>query len=157
MHETNAKILPDTSPLNVITLNSSLTSVPLYRTAVSTLFVGLAETINEVGPGFVENSKPHSMLIARPSHHTTYLDIKDIFEMIGLVLGQKAVCQLDPDQEASEEQPEDQAEEDSMLISAASDVVASLASALGSQFAEPFRTFFPLIIKYYVRLFSHAP
>ncbi|KAF8578209.1 ARM repeat-containing protein [Ramaria rubella] len=101
------------------------------KTSVSTLFVGLAETINEVGPAFVENH------------------IKEIFEMVGMVLEQKAVCQMDPDQEAEEELPEDQAEEDSMLISAASDVVAALATALGPQFTEPFQTFFPLIIKYY--------
>lgn len=70
--------------------------------------------------------------------------------MVGQVLEQKAVCQMDPDQEETEELPEDQAEEDSMLISAASDVVAALASALGEQFTEPFKTFFPLITKYYV-------
>lgn len=77
-------------------------------------------------------------------------DVKDIFEMVSLVLEQKAVCQMDPDQEEGEDLPEDQAEEDSMLITAASDVVASLATTLGAQFTEPFQTFFPLITKYYV-------
>jgi hypothetical protein len=57
---------------------------------------------------------------------------------------------MDPDQEEGEELPEDQAEEDSMLITAVSDVVALLATALGAHFTEPFQRFFPLITKYFV-------
>jgi len=45
--------------------------------------------------------------------------------------------------------PEDQAEYDSVLISSAGDLVASLAEALGGDFAQVFGTFFPLISKYY--------
>jgi len=96
------------------------------------LLVGLAETINEVGPGFVESQ------------------VKGIFEIVSTILEQKAVCQLDPDQEEDEAfEEEEQSEEDSSLVSAAADVVAALASALGPQFTEPFQTFFPLIVKYY--------
>lgn len=83
------------------------------------------------------------------------LDLDQIFELVTTVLEQKAVCQMDPDQEETDDQPEDQAEEDSMLISAAADVVAALASVLGEQFTEPFKKFFPMIAKYYVR--QHAP
>lgn len=119
---------------------------------MSSLFVGLAETINEIGPALVENRKYLTRPTSTPLHHalTAVTDVKDIFEMVGLVLEQKAVCQVDPDQEEDEEPPEDQAEEDSMLITAASDVVAALATALGSDFTEPFKTFFPMIAKYYV-------
>jgi hypothetical protein len=67
------------------------------------------------------------------------------------VLEQKAICQQDPDQDADEEAPEDQAEYDSVLISSAGDLVAAMAHALGADFSSEFGTFFPLIAKYYVR------
>ena len=66
------------------------------------------------------------------------------------VLEQKATCQQDPDQDETEEVPEDSAEYDSILISAAGDLVASLANALGRDFASAFPTFFKLISRYYV-------
>ena len=66
------------------------------------------------------------------------------------ILEQKAICQQDPDQDADEEAPEDQAEYDSVLISSAGDLVAAMANALGSDFAPAFNTFYPLIAKYYV-------
>jgi importin-4 len=67
------------------------------------------------------------------------------------ILEQKAICQQDPDQDADEEAPEDQAEYDSVLISSAGDLVAAMANALGTDFKPAFDTFYPLIAKYYVR------
>ena len=66
------------------------------------------------------------------------------------ILKQEALCQQDPDQEEAEEAPEDSAEYDSILVFAAGDLVASLANALGPDFATAFPTFFKLISKYYV-------
>lgn len=66
------------------------------------------------------------------------------------ILEQKAICQQDPDQDADEEAPEDQAEYDSVLISSAGDLVAAMANALGSDFSPSFSAFYPLIAKYYV-------
>ena len=66
------------------------------------------------------------------------------------VLEQKAICQQDPDQDAEEEAPEDQAEYDSVLISSADDLVAAMANALGGDFSAEFRIFHPLVAKYYV-------
>ncbi|KIK94994.1 hypothetical protein PAXRUDRAFT_827438 [Paxillus rubicundulus Ve08.2h10] len=101
------------------------------KTVVATLCVGLAETINKLGPAFIENN------------------LEQICNIGIQVLGQKALCQQDPDQDESEEAPEDQAEYDSVLISSAGDLVAALANALGTDFAQAFVTFFPLIAKYY--------
>ncbi|KIJ20624.1 phosphatidylinositol 3-kinase [Paxillus involutus ATCC 200175] len=101
------------------------------KTVVATLCVGLAETINKLGPAFIENN------------------LEQICNIAIQVLGQKALCQQDPDQDESEEAPEDQAEYDSVLISSAGDLVAALANALGTDFAQAFGTFFPLIAKYY--------
>lgn len=72
------------------------------------------------------------------------------------VLEQKAICQQDPDQDADEEAPEDQAEYDSVLISSAGDLVAAMANALGADFATEFDTFHPLVAKYYVRVTPHS-
>ena len=73
------------------------------------------------------------------------------------VLEQKAICQQDPDQDEAEEAPEDSAEYDSILISSAGDLVASLATALGPDFVSGYERFAPLITKYYVSPQSMAP
>ena len=79
----------------------------------------------------------------------------DAFANIAVqVLEQKAICQQDPDQDEAEEAPEDSAEYDSILISSAGDLVASLATALGPDFVSGYERFAPLITKYYVSLRS---
>ena len=80
------------------------------------------------------------------------LDYDAICSIALQILEQKAFCQQDPDQDEDEEAPEDQAEYDSVLISSAGDLVASLANAFGSDFNQAFITFFPLVSKYYVCL-----
>jgi importin-4 len=119
----------------------------------SSLCVGLAETINKVGPAFVEGRmlcqpifSPYVYLMA----HST--DLETVCGIAIQILEQKAFCQQDPDQDEEEEAPEDQAEYDSVLISSAGDLVAALAGALGADFAPAFIKFFPLIAKYYVRI-----
>ncbi|KAE9406240.1 ARM repeat-containing protein [Gymnopus androsaceus JB14] len=101
------------------------------KSVVSALCVGLAETINKIGPAFVEGQ------------------LEEICTIAIQILEQKAFCQQDPDQDEEEEAPEAQAEYDSVLISSAGDLVASLANALGPDFAPAFNRFFPLIAKYY--------
>ncbi|KAI0033386.1 armadillo-type protein [Vararia minispora EC-137] len=92
---------------------------------------GIAETTNKIGPRFVEE----------------YLD--QLCTIAVQILDQKALCQQDPDQDETDETPEDSAEYDSVLISAAGDLVAALANALGATFAQAFDTFFPRITKFY--------
>ena len=79
------------------------------------------------------------------------LGLENIANIAVQVLDGKAMCQQDPDQDEDEEAPEDTAEYDSILVSAAGDLVAALANALGADFAQAFQTFFNLISKYYVR------
>ena len=76
--------------------------------------MGLAETINKVGPGILEGR------------------LESIANIAVQVLDGKAMCQQDPDQDEDEEAPEDTAEYDSILVSAAGDLVAALANALGA-------------------------
>jgi importin-4 len=80
-----------------------------------------------------------------------YIDYHKLCSIAREILEQKAICQQDPDQDADEEAPEDQAEYDSVLISSAGDLVAAMANALGADFAPSFNAFYPLIAKYYVR------
>ncbi|KZT21128.1 ARM repeat-containing protein [Neolentinus lepideus HHB14362 ss-1] len=101
------------------------------KSVVSSLCVGLAETISTVGPAFLAGR------------------IDEISSIAIQILEQKALCQQDPDQEEDEEAPEDQAEYDSVLISAAGDLVSALSNVLGQDFAAAFSRFFPLISKYY--------
>jgi hypothetical protein len=80
------------------------------------------------------------------------LDYDEIRNIVVQVLEQKAYCQQDPDQDEDEEAPEDQAEYDTVLIASAGDVVASLATALGPDFAPAFPEFFRLLAKFYVSI-----
>ncbi|KAL5537253.1 hypothetical protein ACEPAF_1076 [Sanghuangporus sanghuang] len=101
------------------------------KTVASALCVGLAETINTIGPGFLEDR------------------VDEVSNIAIQILEQKALCQQDPDQDEDEEPLDDQAEYDSVLISSAGDLVAALANALGDDFTRAFQTFFPLISKFY--------
>jgi hypothetical protein len=118
------------------------------RGVVITLCVGLAETINKIGPAFFEGRRSDYQFFLFVL--TSDVDLETISSIALQVLEQKALCQQDPDQDETEEAPEDQAENDSVLISSAGDLVSALANTLGNDFARAFGTFFPLISKYYV-------
>lgn len=120
------------------------------RGVVSTLCVGFGETINKIGPAFVENRMSLFVIVFGLVSNFSISDLEAICNIAVQVLEQKALCQQDPDQDMNEEAPEDQAEYDSVLVSAAGDLVAALANVLGPDFAQAFGTFFPLIAKYYV-------
>jgi hypothetical protein len=77
-------------------------------------------------------------------------ETNEVCTLAATILEQKAVCQQDPDQDETEEAPEETAEYDTMLIASAGDLVAALATTLGAAFTPLFRTFYPLIVKYYV-------
>ena len=104
-----------------------------------------------MGPGFLAFSES-SVAVWVPSPHISSLDLDGICNIAVQILEQKAFCQKDPGLD-DEEEFEDQSEYDSMLISAAGDLVAALSSALGPNFSQGFNTFFPLISKYYVSVF----
>ncbi|KAL1684221.1 armadillo-type protein [Schizophyllum commune] len=101
------------------------------KSVASGLCVALAETINKMGEFFTEGYEEQLCKIAI------------------VILEQKAYCQTDPDQDESEEAPEDSAELEGVLIGSACDLVSSMAIALGEKFQAAFQTFFPLITKYY--------
>lgn len=82
-----------------------------------------------------------------------FLDEEQLCKIAIVILEQKAYCQTDPDQDESEEAPEDSAELEGVLIGSACDLVSSMAIALGEKFQAAFQTFFPLITKYYVRVY----
>ena len=104
-----------------------------------------------MGPGFLAYSEPN-VAVWVLSPHISPLDLEAICNIAVQILEQKAFCQMDPGLD-DEEEFEDQSEYDSILISAAGDLVAALSSALGSNFSQAFDTFFPLISKYYVSVF----
>jgi len=77
-------------------------------------------------------------------------ETNEVCTLAATILEQKAVCQQDPDQDESEEGPEETAEYDTMLIASAGDLVAALSTTLGAAFTPLFQNFYPLIVKYYV-------
>ncbi|KAG8748057.1 hypothetical protein FRC10_009809 [Ceratobasidium sp. 414] len=102
------------------------------KNVVANVCQGLSETLAKVGPGLAEGHLDQMVRFATE------------------ILEGKALCQQDPDQDDDEaEDNEDQAEYDQVLISAASDLVASFASILGPDFAVLFAQLFPLLSKYY--------
>lgn len=118
---------------------------------MSGLCVGLAETTAKLGPAFLEGRKFYHGLALCPIL-TISAGLEHFANIAIQVLEQKAICQQDPDQDEEEDAPEDSAEYDSILIASAGDLVASLATALGGDFASGFEKFFPLVSKYYSTL-----
>lgn len=119
---------------------------------MSTLCQAFAETIAKVGPGLIEGREYEGILkVSNETDCFLSTGLEEICLLCIQILEQKALCQQDPDQE---DEPagddENQAEFDSVLISTASDLVASLASVLGAEFRPAFKSFLPLIGKYYV-------
>jgi len=75
--------------------------------------------------------------------------LEELGGIVSDILEGKALCQQDPDQgEEEAEVPEDQAEYDSVLTSAAGDVVSAMATTLGADFQQALNTYFPLIMKF---------
>lgn len=113
--------------------------------------MALAETLSKVGPAFIETSQSHLSRVPRTdSLAHRFLETNEVCTLVATILEQKAVCQQDPDQDESEEAPEETAEYDTMLIASAGDLVAALSTTLGTAFTPLFQTFYPLIVKYYV-------
>ena len=73
-----------------------------------------------------------------------------------LILEQKSMCQQDPDQVDEDEAPDEdeQAEYDSVLISADADLIGALAFVIGEDFQQAFGAFLPQLTKYYVSRLS---
>lgn len=91
----------------------------------------LAECLNNNGPAIIA-----------PDH------LEVVCSQAMLVLEGKSPAQIDADGEDGEELVEG-SEYESVLISAASDLVGALATVLGADFAEPLKQFTPVLLKYY--------
>ena len=125
--------------------------MPSYRKVVAGLCIGFAETINKVGPAFLEGCKYFPFITTTHTHSRSFFtDVEAIGNLAMQILEQRAVCQQDPDQEEAEADTDDSAEYDSVLVSSAGDLVAALANASGTDFGLAFGSFFPQIAKYYV-------
>lgn len=92
----------------------------------------LAECLNKNGPAIVA-----------PDH------LQLICQQTMLVLEGKSPAQIDADADADEDAAEEGSEYESVLISAASDLVGALATVLGGDFVEPMKQFMPALAKYY--------
>ncbi|KAL1920186.1 uncharacterized protein VTP21DRAFT_1332 [Calcarisporiella thermophila] len=73
--------------------------------------------------------------------------VDTLCNLVLAILEKKAPCQQDEGEDVLDE--DEQAEHDAMVISGAADVIGALALALGPNFADYFKVFFPLIAKYY--------
>lgn len=65
------------------------------------------------------------------------------------ILEKKSPAQVDPEADEEGEASEDSSEYESVLISAATDLVGAMANVLGADFAGPLQQFLPLLCKYY--------
>lgn len=65
------------------------------------------------------------------------------------ILDQKSACQIDTELPEGEENVEDISEYESVLISAATDLVGAMANVYGADFIEPLKQLLPKITKYY--------
>jgi len=109
----------------------------------------------KVGPGLIDTRKLsdiHSLIRLLMFK----IGIELVCSNVQAILEGRSLCQQDPDADENDEPLEDSAEFDAVLISAASDVVASLSSVLGDDFSRVFGTFLPLIAKYTVSSLSRT-
>jgi hypothetical protein len=79
-----------------------------------------------------------------------FADVQPICEQVSLVLKRKAPCQIDDDEDDAAVSAGEQSEYDAALIGAACDLVGSLASTLGADFAQLFPAFQTDMASYYV-------
>ncbi|EPQ31230.1 uncharacterized protein PFL1_01415 [Pseudozyma flocculosa PF-1] len=100
------------------------------RTAAIEICQSLAECLNKNGPAIIA-----------PDH----LDVVCTYTI--MILEKKSPPQLDS--EIPEEDNEEASEYESVLISAASDLVGAMANVLGDDFVQPLKQFMPQIMKYY--------
>ncbi|KAN0062554.1 hypothetical protein ACQY0O_005086 [Thecaphora frezii] len=100
------------------------------RTAAIEICQSLAECLNKNGPAIIA-----------PDH----LDVVCTYTI--MILEKKSPPQIDS--EIPEEENEEASEYESVLISAASDLVGAMANVLGADFTQPLKQFLPQIMKYY--------
>ncbi|KAJ9474929.1 Importin subunit beta-4 [Pseudozyma hubeiensis] len=100
------------------------------RTAAIEVCQSLAECLNKNGPAIIA-----------PDH----LDTVCTYTI--MILEKKSPPQLDS--EIPEEENEEASEYESVLVSAASDLVGAMANVLGADFTDPLKQFMPQIMKYY--------
>lgn len=96
------------------------------------------------------NFAPDSSAIA----DSELIDLEPLVNNLVSILQRTAPCQIDDDEE--EDAGAEQSEYDAALISAACDLVGTLATVLGGDFASLFPMFFPPMKAYYVRSFSYS-
>ncbi|KAK9376567.1 armadillo-type protein [Lipomyces chichibuensis] len=99
------------------------------RSTATVICDNLCETFRLCGPGIVGN------------------DLEPIATMILSILKKQHLCQTQDD-DPEEEDIEDAAEYDILLVESAMDVVVSLAAAFAGDFDNYFRIFCPVILKY---------
>ncbi|GAA5974435.1 hypothetical protein JCM11641_003210 [Rhodosporidiobolus odoratus] len=77
--------------------------------------------------------------------------VQPVCEQLSLILKRKAPCQIADDEDEAAVAAGEQSEYDAALIGAAADLVGSLATTLGSDFAQLFPAFLPDMVAYYDR------
>lgn len=103
------------------------------RTAAIEICQSLATCLNKCGPA----------IIAPDWLEATCMYTHQILE-------KKSLAQVDPEAEAEDTQEtEDSSEYESVLISAATDLVGAMANVFGADFVSPLHQFLPLLCKYY--------
>jgi hypothetical protein len=75
--------------------------------------------------------------------------VQPICEQISLILRRQAPCQISDEDDEAAQQAGEQSEYDAALIGSAADLVGSLATTLGSDFAQLFPAFLPDMVAYY--------
>ena len=102
------------------------------KTVIAALNSEITDAMRLMGPVLIENH------------------VEQLSQHIMNLLGKKAVCQAEPeDEEGDMDDDEDQAEYDALVISTTADVIGMMALAIGEKFVSYFSHFWPHIAKYY--------
>lgn len=121
----------------------------------------LVDTLKLVGPVVIAECKFYHLKCFRIYYMNIIIslifcirmpDVDPICNYLLEIFEKKAICQQENDDEDGLIDEDEQAEFESLLISAASDLIAALAVAMGDSFVRFFDVFLPHISKYYVSI-----
>lgn len=108
------------------------------RAVVTEICISLQDVIHNIGPAVLQGGVAN-----------------ELAQHLQTLLTKQATCQTQDQEEEDNEEgatldEEEEAEIDALLIDAAADVIAAMATAMQGSFAPYFSVFFGLILKYFV-------
>jgi hypothetical protein len=112
---------------------------------VTTILNDVTEALKVMGPSLVTGA------FASPTSSGKATHLDSLAGSLLEILKKEHVCQAEDEdlEDVSQDNDDEQAEQDAVVINAAADTIAALCTVVGPDFSTYFRQYLPLLIKYY--------